>query len=149
MGRVDTVQLAAGAVAGVQQTLVHEFFKIAVVNFRSPALGGSFLVPAEAQPLQIIAQNFRKIAAGALGVQIFHPQYHAAALTANRHPGDQRGEYVTQVHPSRGRRRKAPYHAAAHRSHPIHQEIRAAAATSSRKSRNKSPLMPFFLGAGT
>ena len=106
---VDAVELAAGAEAGVQQPFVHELFKIAVINGASLALGRLLVIPAKAQPAQVIPQNGGKFITGALGVQVLHPQQNVTVPGFHRQPGDQKGKYIAQVHPT-GRCGRKPAH---------------------------------------
>ena len=149
VGGVDAVELAAGAVAGVQQTFVHHFFEIAVINIASLALGSSFPVPVQTQPPQIVPEDVGKVSAGALGVQILHAQDQGAVTAAHRQPGDQGGKYVAQVHPPGGRGSKSSDYL----FHGVHlikdMTHRASTAAMARVSRTMVRIrIPFPLGLG-
>ena len=110
MGGIDRVELASGAVTGVQQAQVCHFFKIAVVNPAPLALGRCFHIPVKAQPPEIVPQNGSEIRTGPLGVQIFHSENQFTILAADGEPCDQSCKNVTQVHPAgRGGRKTAHY----------------------------------------
>ena len=109
VGRIHIVKLAAGAKAGIEQPFVHEFFKITIVNFAALALGRLFFLPRKTQPQQIFPQGLGKLCAGALGIQILHPQHDAAISALHRQPCDQKRKHIAQMHPSGRRGRKASY----------------------------------------
>ena len=99
MGGIDAVELAAGAVAGVKQPHSLQLFKVLPVDFAALALGLGLLIPVKAQPLQILPENFRVFRAGALGVQILHPQHHMPPCLSHAEPGHQCREHIAQMHP--------------------------------------------------
>ena len=146
MGGIYTVQLAAGAVAGIEQPFVPENFKVMIIYLGSPALGGRFPVKVQSQPAQILAQYLGKFPAGAHGIQILHPQNHLPAPGADGQPGHQCRKYIAQMHPPGGGGGKAAYRC--YSIHAAHQMAMAAMAMSSqiaRITRNRFCRLFFFL----
>ena len=93
----------------LQQLQILQFLKIAIINGTTLALGGLFPIPGQAQPSKILPQSIGKILAGALGIQILHPQHDGATPALDRQPGDQKGKHIAQVHSARRRRRKSAH----------------------------------------
>ena len=135
---IDAVELAAGAVAGVQQPLFRQYGKIPVIDRAPGALGGRLPVVVKAQPGKVLPQGFGIGRAGPLGVQILHPQHHLAVPAPDRQPGDEGREHVAQMHPPRGGGGKAAHRL--HRIHRYHHQNSAASASSSRAMMYFSPL---------
>ena len=137
VGGIDAVELAAGAVAGIQQTLVPELLKISIIHPCLPALGRCLPVPGQAQPGKVLPQNPDVFFTGALGIQILHPKNHFTALGFHRQPGNQGREHVAQMHSARGRGGKPPHRG--YRIHRYHHQNRAAMPRSSSAMANFRP----------
>ena len=145
MGGIDAVKLTAGAVAGVEKTPLLQRIKVAVINLRPLTLRRRLPIPVKTQPEKILPKDSGEFCAGALGVQVLHPQYQLSIPGTDRQPGQQRRKYIAKMHPPRGGGGEA-----SHRLYSRHFAHHAAMATipaSSRRASRSSPPIPFRRGS--
>ena len=102
VGRGGGVELSAGAVAGVYQSLRFQRFKSGAVIFRPPRLRLALPVPVQAQPFEVAPDGVGIDRLGAIRVQVLDAQEHTPAHRPDGQPGQQGGEHVSQVHHPRG-----------------------------------------------
>ena len=107
--RACGVELRARAVARIHQPPHPQGFKRGGIVRASPTLRRLLLVPVQPKPQKVFAELRGVFWAAAVGVKILDAQHHFPARRAHRQPRQQRGKYVSQMHPPARARRKAPH----------------------------------------
>ena len=110
MGRRGVVQLAAGAVARVDQALLLQFCKMCGIDRASRALRRHLAVPVQPEPAEVPPQLLGIGRTAALRVKVLDAQQHTPALRPDGKPREQRGKNIAQMHTPGRAGRKAARH---------------------------------------
>ena len=107
MGGLGGHYVGTGTVAGVGEPHFRQASEVFLVDVATLALPYRFVVPGEAEPLQVVHQLEGIFPTAALGVEVLNAQNPLAPLALGGKPGEQGAEDIAQVHAPRGGRCKS------------------------------------------